>query len=204
MLAVAGLQLKKLLGEAASLGLAVSMLSDEIGVDLASLLSQGVVVSSAAVGQYSWSDVGIIDPDVGTGISNRQCDEFKTTVSTAEGQADFHRLVASHMALVLAVPAGAIEFPVDIVCAAVDVQQTRADQAAAFQISSMTITAVYQLFAANAAYVDFSNADVNVALQGTEQTAPLALKPALESLRFALRLAFLERTRVFLGLLPHY
>ena len=194
-------ELKRLLGEAASLGVTAQGLRTDLMADLESLLSAGASSSSAAVGTYSWDGVGIIDPAVGTGISNRQCKDVMSTVGTAEGQKAFQLSLARNMALALAVPAGAIEFPVDVACGPVDALQTRDDQAAAFSISNMRIRAVYQLFAANASYVDFSKANVNAALQGTEQTAALSRNAVLATLRFGLRIVFLQRSRDYLGLL---
>jgi hypothetical protein len=198
--AVVEFELKRLLGEAASLGVTAQGLRVDLTADLESLLAAGASSSSAAVGTYSWDGVGIIDPAVGTGISNRQCRDVMSTVETAEGQKAFQLSLASNMALALAVPAGAIEFPVDVACGPVDALQTRDDQAAAFSISNMRIRAVYQLFAANASYVDFSKANVNPALQGTEQTAALSIEAVTYAMQQGLALSFLLAIKSYYGL----
>ncbi len=150
------------------------------------LLENGAPLSAMAVASYAWSDLGVADDNSPLAvITNQQC---QTLMSFTSPEA-FKTNLADQLALVLPITAKSVQFVGNVTCAPMLPLQTRPDQRAVFSVT-FTLSALYTLFASQAAYVRFPDT-IDSSMLGTELTAPLSLKSVRSALQNSLRRSFL-------------
>jgi hypothetical protein len=149
--------------------------------NLASLKPLGSSISSQATASFTWTDL-YLDAAHTVDFTNAICSSIAPYL--ASDQSSVQASLINDLVRTLPVLAPGIDLTSDLTCGPRNPLQSRHDQPAAFSVS-LTLTAVYSLFAANASYVDFPSA-INSSLLGSETTAPLRLSAVRSSVESAL------------------
>ena len=149
-----------------------------------------------ATATYAWSNLSIADDGSPLlPLTNGQCNAFTSFMN----QSTFQALLVAELEKVLPVGSNSIKFTAPVTCGPVYATQTRDDHAAYFSVNTMSIKALYTLFAANAPYVTLGSA-AQPANMLPESQAPLGLAKVRSVLQNALRRVTLAGIKAYNGL----
>jgi hypothetical protein len=164
-----------------------------------SISSHGAQSKFLAIGLYSWSDLNNGNDESLPFLTNEQCERFLSAISS---QADVKSNLAEELARVLPALSTGISFigSNNIRCGPKVAHQTRGDQQAVFEVTSMQISAFYLYFASGATYVTYADTTLDRSAQLAEASALLGKAAVRVALQDALRRVFLATLRDDYGL----
>ena len=152
---------------------------------------QGGPQDQLATGTYSWTDLDIAGDGSGSPhLTNKDC---AMVMSEVPDEATRKLSLLTELYRVLPVGTAGLSISGSVSCGPKNVMQTRDDQASVFQVSGLSVSALYVLFARNASYVTFtSSSAVNQSLQVSEGQAPLSSARVELEVEAALHRVFLN------------